>query len=123
MNIAGELIIAVIVFLFGGLVTIGKMWMGNLKEQIKLLKSEGDSRESAADERMKEQEEKTEEQVEATKKCYRDREVMKEAHTDLQVRTEVVERTLKVIRKCPEPKCPNHQLLQLTEPLGYRNGS
>ena len=121
MNIAGELIIAVIVFLFGGLVTIGKMWMGALKEQVKQLKLDADSREKSADARMREQEEKTVEQVEATKRCYRDREVMKTAHTDLQVRTEVVERTLKVIRKCPEPKCPNTQLLHLTEPIGYRS--
>ncbi len=112
MNIAGELIIALIVFLFGCAVAVGRMWMNNLKDQIKELKTEGDSREVAADGRMKTQEGKTEE-------CQKDRDKIRDEYGSLKFEVQSVQRTLKIVKKCPEPKCPNIAVMQITGPIGY----
>ena len=91
---------------------VGQMMINTLKQTISKNEKAANKREEAAQERMKAQEGKTE-------ACEKDRTAMREIQSELKVKIEVVERTLKIIKQCPETTCPNHQLLRITTPIGY----
>ena len=91
---------------------VGQMMINTLKQTISQNEKEASKREDAAQERMRVQEGKTE-------ACEQDREAMREVQSELRVKIEVVERTLKIIKQCPETTCPNHHLLRITSPIGF----
>jgi aspartate-semialdehyde dehydrogenase len=97
----------------GALGFVGKLMIGTLRQTITQNEAAAKAREDSANERMRTQEGKTDE-------CQKDRDDLREEHTNLKVQVEAVERTLKIVKQCPEDGCPNRHLLQLTEPIGFR---
>ena len=112
MNIPDASVLVGFSTVCGALGFVGKMMINTLKQTISQNEKAADRREGAAQERMRVQEDKTE-------ACERDRTELRGEQSSLRLQVEVVERTLKIIKQCPEATCPNHHLLRITTPLGY----
>ena len=102
---------------------VGKVMITTLKQTITKNEKAADRREAAANRREEAAQERMTVQEGKTEACEQDRSAMREEQSELKVKIEVVERTLKIIKQCPEATCPNHQLLRITSPIGYVRGS
>ena len=115
MNIPDASVLVGFTTVCGAFGFVGKMMITTLKNTIKHNEKAAEKRETAAEKRMKVQEGKTE-------ACEKDREVMRGEHATLKAKVEAVERTLKIVKQCPDDTCPNRQLLKLTSPIGHVSG-
>jgi hypothetical protein len=112
MNVPDASVLVGFTTVCGAFGFVGKMMISTLKNTITQNEQAATKREEAAEVRMVKQEGKTE-------ACEKDRTEMREEQLSLKAKVERVERTLKIVKRCPEGGCPNRQLLQLTEPIGH----